>query len=301
MRVFVTGASGFIGSALVPELIGEGHRVTGLARSDASARALEAAGAAVHRGSLDDLDSLRAGAAGSDGVVHLAFIHDDFTKWAENCETDRRAIDALASALAGSDRPLIVTAGIGVSTPGRPATEEDAPIPSSAGFPRSASEEAAFAAAAQGVRASVVRLPQVHDPNKQGLITWMTSLAREKGVSAFVGDGANRWPAVHRLDAAHLFRLALEKGAAALRYHAVAEEGVPLREIAAAIGRRVSVPVISLAAEKADEHFGWLGRFVAVDGPASSALTRRWLGWDPDGPGLIADLDRGRSLEEAKA
>lgn len=293
MRVFVTGASGFIGSAVVPELIGAGHQVVGLARSDASAQALVAAGAQAHRGSLEDLDSLRAGATESDAVIHLAFVHD-FSQFEANCEKDRQAIGVLGSALAGSARPLIVTAGLGVQAPGSPATEEDAPIPSSAGFPRSVSEEAAVSALALGARVSVVRLPQVHDPNKQGLITFMIALAREKGLSAYVGDGANRWPAVHVLDAAKLYRLALEKGATGVRYHAVAEEGVPLREIAEAIGRRVHVPVNSIAADEAARHFGWLGHFVTADLRASSALTREWLDWNPVQPGLISDLDRGR-------
>jgi nucleoside-diphosphate-sugar epimerase len=293
MRVFVTGASGFIGSAVVPELIGAGHQVVGLARSDASAQALVAAGAQAHRGSLEDLDGLRAGATESDAVIHLAFVHD-FSQFEANCEKDRQAIGVLGSALAGSARPLIVTAGLGVQAPGSPATEEDAPIPSSAGFPRSVSEEAAVSALALGARVSVVRLPQVHDPNKQGLITFMIALAREKGLSAYVGDGANRWPAVHVLDAAKLYRLALEKGATGVRYHAVAEEGVPLREIAEAIGRRVHVPVNSIAADEAARHFGWLGHFVTADLRASSALTREWLDWNPVQPGLISDLDRGR-------
>jgi nucleoside-diphosphate-sugar epimerase len=300
MRVFVTGASGFIGSAVVPELIGAGHQVVGLARSEASAQALVAAGAQAHRGSLDDLDSLRAGAAESDGVIHLAFIHD-FSQFEANCETDRQAIGALGSALAASARPLIITAGLGVQSPGRPATEEDPPIPSSAGFPRSVSEEAAASALAVGAHVSVMRLPQVHDPNKQGLITFMIALAREKGLSAYVGDGANRWPAVHVLDAAKLYRLAFEKGRAGIRYHAVAEEGVPLRDIAEAIGRRVNVPVNAIAADEAVGHFGWLGHFVTADLRASSALTREWLDWNPVQRGLISDLDRGRHLEEMKA
>jgi nucleoside-diphosphate-sugar epimerase len=300
MRVFVTGASGFIGSAVIPELLGAGHQVVGLARSDESARALVVAGAQARRGSLEDLDSLRAGADESDGVIHLAFIHD-FSQFAANCEKDRHAIGALGSALAGSARPLIVTAGLGVLAPGRPATEEDPPIPSSAGYPRSVSEEAAASAVALGARVSVMRLPQVHNPEKQGLITYMIAVAREKGLSAYVGHGANRWPAVHVLDAAKLYRLALEKGATGVRYHAVAEDGIALREIAEAIGRRVNVPVKSIAADEAAGHFGWLGHFVTADFLASSALTREWLGWNPVQPGLISDLDRGRSLEELKA
>jgi nucleoside-diphosphate-sugar epimerase len=292
MRVFVTGASGFIGAAIVPELVAAGHQVLGLARSDASAQALAAAGAGVQRGSLEDVESLRAGAAASDGVIHLAFIHD-FSRFQASCETDRHAIGALASALAGSGRPLIVTSGLAaVREPGRPATEND-PVPAQSEYPRT-SEETALEAAARGVRASVVRLPQVHDPEKQGLITYLIALAREKGVSAFVGDGANRWPAVHVLAAARLYRLALEKGETGARYHAVAEQGVPLRTIAEAIGRRLGVAATSIAADEAAAHFGWLGQFVAADLPASSALTQERLGWNPQGPGLIEDLDSKR-------
>jgi nucleoside-diphosphate-sugar epimerase len=298
MRVFVTGASGFIGSAVTSELIGAGHQVLGLARSDSAADALAAAGAEVHRGSLDDGDSLRAGAATAEGAIHLAFIHD-FSQYEANCATDRRAIAALGSAFMGSDRPLIVTAGIGALTPGRAATEVDASAPSSV-LPRAASEEAADAEVARRVRASVVRLPQVHDPIRQGLVTYLIGIAREKNVSAYVGDGANRWPAVHVRNAAQLYRLALEKGDAGVHYHAVAEEGLPLRDIAEAVARRIDVPVRSIAPEEAAEHFGWLARFVAADVPASSALTQQWLGWHPDQPGLISDLDRGRELEEAR-
>ena len=296
MRVFVTGATGFIGSAIVQELIAAGHQVLGLARSDAAAASLAASGADVHRGSLEDLESLRSGAAAADGVIHTAFIHD-FSKYLENCETDRRAIEALGSALVGSDRLLIVTSGTGVVAPGRLATEQDAPAFSSASIPRVASEEAAAAAAARGVRVAVVRLPQVHDENKQGLITYAIDVAREKGVSAFVSDGKNRWPAAHRLDTAHLYRLALEKGSAGARYHAVAEEGVPMRDIAEVIGRRLKLPVVAKSPEEAAEHFGWLGVFAGLDCPASSALTRERLGWHPVGPTLIRDLERARNLE----
>jgi nucleoside-diphosphate-sugar epimerase len=293
MRVFVTGATGFIGTAIVRELIDAGHQVMGLARSDVGASSLMAAGAnvKVHRGDVEDLDSLRSGAAASDGVIHTAFIHD-FARFKEVCEIDRRAIEVLGAALADSDRPLIVTSGTAVAhTPGRLTTEEDAP---NSPVPRIASEEAAAAVAAKGVRVSVMRLSQIHDPVKQGLITYLIALAREKGVSAYVGDGLNRWPAAHRLDAARLYRLALEKAAEkdpkGVRYNAVAEEGVPLREIAEVVGRGLKVPVVSKSAEEAGEHFGWLAHFVVADIPASSALTQRWLGWRPTCPELIADL-----------
>jgi nucleoside-diphosphate-sugar epimerase len=298
MKIFVTGATGFIGSAIVQELIKEGYQVLGLARSDAGAKSLIAAGAEVHRGDLQDLESLRSGAAAADGVIHTAFIHD-FSKFKENCEIDRRAIEALGSALEGSDRLLIVTSGTLMAgpTPGRLSTEEDPPYSGPGSIPRIASEEAAQLISGRGVRVSVVRLPQVHNPEKQGLITYAIAVAREKGVSIFVGDGANRWPAVHCLDAAHLYRLVLEKGVAGARYQAVAEEGVPFREIAQAIGRRVNVPVVSKSPEEGAEHFGWLGHFAALDSPASSERTRKLLGWRPTGPGLIADLDAAQYFE----
>jgi len=291
MRVFVTGATGFIGTALVHELIDSGHQVLGMARSDAGAASLAAAGAQVHRGSLEDLDSLRNGAAASDGVIHLAFIHD-FSKFQENCETDRRAIEALGSALAGSDRPLIITSGTGMGNakPGQLATENDPPI-SSKIIPRAASEEAADALVACGGNVMVVRLPQVHDTRKQGLVTYAIQVAREKGVSAYIGEGRNRWPAAPVLDTAHLYRLVLEKGEAGARYNAVAEEGIPFREIAEVVGRGLKAPVVSITSEEAKGHFGWLAHFAEWDIAASSALTQQRLGWGPQGPGLIADLE----------
>ncbi|AVH69691.1 SDR family oxidoreductase [Nostoc sp. 'Lobaria pulmonaria (5183) cyanobiont'] len=294
MRVFVTGATGFIGSAVVQDLINAGHQVLGLSRSDVGDKPLIAAGAQVHRGDLEDLESLHSGAAISDGVIHTAFIHD-FSKFQENCEIDRRAIEALGDALAGSNRPLIVTSGIS-PTSGRLTTEDDVPPSGSSLTPR-VSEETAEAAAARGVRVSVVRLPQVHDRDKQGLVTYMITLAREKGISAYVGDGLNRWPAVHRFDAVPLYRLALEKGSAGAKYHAVAEEGVPVREIAEAIGRGLKIPVVAKSPEEAADHFGWLGFFAGMDGPASSALTQQRLGWSPtQKSGLIADLDRASAF-----
>jgi len=292
MRIFVTGATGFIGSAIVHELINAGHQVLGLARSDAGAESLIAGGAEVHRGDLENLDSLRTGAAAVDGVIHAAFIHD-FSKFEANCEIDRRAIEALGSALAGSDRPFVVTSGTGLLAPSRVATEEDV---ADASFPRK-SEEAAASVAARGVHVSIVRLPQVHDRVKHGLITYAIAVARKTGVSAYVGDGLNRWPAAHRLDCAPLYRLVLEKGSAGARYHAVAEEGVPVREIAEAIGRGLKVPVVSISAQQAGEHFGWLGPFASLDVPASSALTRNRLGWRPTHPGLMDDLDHARDFE----
>jgi len=293
MRVFVTGATGFIGSAVVQDLLQAGHQVLGLARSDGGAEALAAAGAQVLRGELEDLDSLRRGAGPSDGVIHTAFIHD-FSEFKENCEIDRRAIETLGDALAGSKRPLIVTSATGV-LPGRLATE-DMEAPMDSPLPR-VSEQTAMGLLARGVRVSAIRLPQVHDRDKQGLVTYAIAIAREKGVSAYVGDGLNRWPAVHRLDAAPVYRLALEHGSAGARYHPVAEEGVPVREIAEAIGRAWKLPVVSLSPEEAAAHFGWLASFAGTDAPASSALTRQRLGWRPtQQAGLIADIDHEGSV-----
>ncbi len=288
MRVFVTGAPGFIGTPVVKELIAAGHNVLGMARSDEGANSLAAIGAEVHRGSLEDLDSLHKGATASDAVIHLAFIHD-WSKFVENCEIDRRAIEALGSVLAGSDRPLIVTAGTaGLAGPGQIATEDDV-VPPNFPFPR-VSEQTALSL--KGVRASVMRLPQVHDTVKQGLVTRAVAVAREKGVSAYVGEGRNRWAAAHISDVARLYRLALEKNEAGAKYHAVAEEGVPMRDIAEAIGRGVKAPVKSISQEEALAHFGYLAMFMSHDLLASSEKTRKKLGWNPTGPGLIADLER---------
>jgi nucleoside-diphosphate-sugar epimerase len=290
MRVFVTGATGFVGSQVVRELIAGGHKVLGLARSETGAGALAAIGAEVQRGMLEDVSSLQSGAAASDAVIHLAFIHD-FSKFKENCEVDRRAIEALGSVLAGSDRPLMVTSGTaGLSAPGQVATE-DVVVPPDFPFPR-VSEQTALAL--KGVNASVMRLPQVHDPVKQGLVTYLIAVAREKGVSAYVGEGRNRWAAAHVADVARLYRLALEKHEAGAKYHAVAEEGVPMRNIAETIGRVLKIPVVSLSPEEAAAHFGWLALFAGGDLVASSEKTRKKLGWNPTGPGLIADLDQAK-------
>jgi nucleoside-diphosphate-sugar epimerase len=294
MLVFVTGATGFVGSAIVKELIGAGHEVLGLTRSDAGANLLIAAGAAVHRGSLEDLESLSSGAAASDGVIHTAFIHD-LNNYAPAAEADRRAIETIGAALAGSDRPLIVTSGTLVAQARGPlATEEDGLNPS---FPRK-SEDAALATVSSGVRASIVRLPpSVHGEGDHGFVPRLISIAREKGISAYVGDGHSRWPAVHRLDAAHLYRLVLEKGTAAAKYHGVADEGLPTREIAEVIGRQLKLPVVSKSRQEAADHFGWMALFFAMDGPASSAQTQQRLGWRPVQPGLIADLNAEHYFE----
>jgi nucleoside-diphosphate-sugar epimerase len=296
MRVFVTGATGFIGTAVVRELIDAGHQVLGLARSDAAAKSLVVAGADVHRGSLDDLESLRSGAVAADGVIHAAFIHD-FSNYGPAAEADRRAIEALGDALAGSHRPLIVTSGTLLAQRQAPlATEEDAP---NSNFPRK-SEEAALALVVRGVRASVLRLPpSVHGKGDHGFVPHLISIAREKGVSAFIGDGLNRWPAVHRIDAALLYRLAIEKSSVGARFHGVADEGIPTREIAEVIGRQLNVPVISKSREEAADHFGWIAHFFGIDAPASSALTQERLGWRPIQVGLIADLNAAHYFERA--
>lgn len=303
MRVFLTGASGWIGSALVPELIGAGHEVVGLARSDASAAALTEAGAAVRRGTIDDLDTLRDAAAESDGVIHLAFKHDiAFSGGFEAAsDADRAAIDTFGDALAGTDRPFLIASGTLGPTPGRLATEEDgqAPAPSGADVTsgpakRQANARATAALADRGVRSSVVRLsPTVHGDGDQGFIASVIAIAREKGVSGYIGDGANRWPAVHRSDAAHLFRLALEGAPAGSMLHAAAEEGVPIRAVAEVIGRHLGLPVASVSPDDAPGHFTWMAGFLGLDSPTSSAYTRELLGWRPTGPGLVDDLDQG--------
>jgi nucleoside-diphosphate-sugar epimerase len=294
MRVFVTGATGFIGSAVVKELLGAGHHVLGMTRSDAGAKSLEAAGAQAHRGDLEDLESLCSGAAATDAVIHTAFRHD-WSKFAAACELDKRAIETIGAVLQGSSRPFIVSSGVGVAQ-GRAATEDDPPLPSSPSLPR-VSEVTAVALMERGVQASVMRLPQVHDTVKQGLVTPLIAVARAKGVSAYVGEGQNRWPAAHVTDVARLYRLALEKGTAGARYHAVAEEGVRFKDIATAIGRGLNVPVISISQEQVQEHFGFLGFFAGRDPLTSSAQTRAKLGWNPTGPSLLTDLGNMRYSE----
>ena len=290
MRIFVTGAAGFIGTALVPELIQAGHQVLGLSRSEAGVKALTAAGAQAQQGTIEDLESLRASAAKSDAVIHLAFNHD-FSKFAANSEADKRAIETLAAALKGTDRPLIATGGVAIVAPGRVATEDDPHPPVNPKLPR-ASEATAIALAEQGINASTMRLSQIHDTHKAGLVTFLAAIAHQKGVSAYIGEGRNRWAAAHLLDTARLYRLAIEQGKAGDRYHAVAEEGVTLRDIAEAIGRGLNIPVVSKTPEEAAEHFGFLSYFASIDGPVSSALTQQRFGWNPTGnPTLIEDLN----------
>jgi nucleoside-diphosphate-sugar epimerase len=308
MRVFVTGASGWIGSAVVPELIGAGHQVIGIARSDASAAALGAAGVEVHRGSLDDLDELRRISSSSDGVIHLAFKHDlafsgDFKGAAD---ADRRAVEAFADALAGTDRPLVIASGTLGVAPGRVATErdghEDDPARAALGEgpnARWATAEFTLSLASRGVRSSVMRLPPTnHGDGDNGFMATLVAIARDKGVSGYIGDGSSRWPAVHRLDSAHLFRLALDAAPPGSTLHAVADEGVPVRDIAGAIGRGLNLPVVSIAPDDAAEHFTWLAHFLALDSPASSALTRELLDWQPVQPGLISDLEEGHYFHD---
>ncbi|MDK4705107.1 SDR family oxidoreductase [Rhizobium sp. CNPSo 4062] len=290
MRIFVTGATGNVGSHVVRELIGAGHQVLGLSRSKEKAVALAAAGAEVLHGTIEDAEILKSGASQSDGVIHLAFNHD-FSRFVQNCEDDRRVIATLASALAGSARPLVITSGtpIANTVPGEPA-KEDNPIAGSDRHPRAATEEAGILASEIGVNVSVVRLPQVHDPVSQGLITPLIQIFREKGVCAYVGDGLSRWPAAHFTDVGRLYRLVVERAEPNAKYHAAAEEGVPMRDIVETIGRRLNLPVKSIAREEAQDYFGWLALFAGRDMPASSAKTRQKLGWEPSGPTLLQDL-----------
>jgi nucleoside-diphosphate-sugar epimerase len=300
MRVFVTGATGFIGSAVVRELLAAGHDVVGLARSDAAAETVATTGSTVHRGDLDDLESLRRGASAADGVVHTAYNHDFSISRPDAAAADRRAIEAMAEALAGSDRPLVITSGTGRRAPGQVATEDVPPDPATDPTGRVATELFATSFVERGVRVSVVRFPpSVHGRGDHGFVPRLIDIARSKGVSAYPGDGANRWPALHRLDAAHLFRLAVESAPAGARLHGVGDEGVPVREIAEVIGRHLNVPVTSVGGDQVAEHFGFLGAFFAADLPASSAITQQMLGWHPVQPGLIADLDEGHYFEKA--
>jgi len=289
MRVFLTGATGFIGSRIVPELLAAGHEVLGLTRSDVGARALEAAGAQVHRGDLEQPDTLRAGADQADAVIHTAFDHD-FSNFVANCDKDRRVIEAMGAALKGSSRPLLITSGTGIGNPesGGPATEDV--LNRNHPNPRAASELAGQALLDAGVNIVSMRLPQVHDTVKQGLVSPFIDLSKAKGVVAYIGEGINRWPAAHVLDVAKLYVLAVERSAPGARYHAVAEEGIPVRDIAEVVGAGLNLPVISLTPEEAPAHFDWLTMFAGLDLPASSAKTRELLGWEPTGPGLIEDL-----------
>jgi len=289
MRIFVTGATGFIGSRLVPELMGAGHTVLGLTRSEAGAERLRAAGAKVQYGDLEDLGSLREGAAKSEGVVHLAFIHD-FSNFQRVCAVDRNAITAMGEVLLGSKRPFVLTSGtaMAANVDGKPSTEESE---NAAWNPRAASEAALKALTERGLNATVVRLAQIHDTRKQGLVPYITAVAREKGVSAYIGEGGNRWPAAHVSDTARLYRLAVERAEQGAIYHAVDEEGVTMKAMAEALGRGLKVPVVSIKPEEVEAHFGWMAMFAGMDMPSSSAITRKKLGWKPSGPGLIADLD----------
>jgi nucleoside-diphosphate-sugar epimerase len=291
MRIFVTGASGWIGSAVIPELLDAGYKVVGLARSDTAAASVAALGAEVQRGNLDDLDSLRAGAAACDGVVHLGYNHD-FSRMEAAAQTDLAAINALGAELSGTDRPFVVAAGVLGLASGRVATEWDQPDPRA--HPRIAGIQAAMSLAERGVRPSSVRFaPTVHGPGDHGFLAVLVGIARAKGVSAYIDEGDNLWAAVHRQDAAKLVRLAVAGAPAGAALHAVADEGVPTRAIAEAIGRGLDLPVVSIPADQAADHFGWIGRFFAFDGPASNEATRELLGWEPVHPGLIADLDAG--------
>jgi len=288
MRVFLTGATGFVGSAILPELLAAGHQVLGYARSDDAAAKLTALGAEVQRGELTDLASLTAGARASDAVIHTAFIHD-FSKFMENVEIDRLATIAFVEALAGTGKTLITTSGLAFLPPGRVATEADVPV--SPDMPRAAAEEMVIAAAAQGIRSAVVRLsPSVHGAGDHGFVPRLIDFAREKGFAAYVGEGANVWPGVHRLDAGALYRLVLEHAAGGLRWHGVAEEGVPFRDIATAIGQGLNIPVRSVSGAEAEAYFTWFLRFASMDVPSSSAATRKLLGWQPKNPGLLADI-----------
>jgi nucleoside-diphosphate-sugar epimerase len=307
MRIFVTGASGWIGSAVVPELLGAGHEVIGLARSDASAAALAAAGVEAKRGTLDDLDILRDVAAASDGVIHLAFKHDiafsgDFQGAAD---ADRRAVETFGEVLAGSDRPLVIASGTLWVAPGRLATEADGHDPHGGAHlgdgpqTRWETSELVLSYASRGIRSSVMRLPPTnHGDGDNGFMASLVGIARERGASGYIGDGSNRWPAVHRLDSARLFRLAVEHAPAGSTLHAVADEGVPIGDVAEVIGRHLDVPLVSVSSEDAGDHFSWLGSFIGIDGPASSAHTRELLGWEPTQPGLIEDLDQGHYFEK---